>query len=162
MKEYCNLCGENNPSKLVIQKDYTYSTICVECSKRIEAEKKQYRLYFSERGLPLVYCGPPLEHPIVTIENYCKWYHLYLVMPDGSVKIYEPKKENLQKYEDEIEGKYYCDDHNFNVEIVEQVADEEHIFSDDQSMEMIIGRYERERRDNWQVNRKCWWLKKED
>ena len=45
----------------------------------------QYRTYLSERGIPLVYIGPPRYKPVLTVENYCKWYGFHLVHPDGSV-----------------------------------------------------------------------------
>lgn len=50
----------------------------------------KYRQYFSHRDLPLVYTGPPpvagsMTRGIATIENYIKWYHVYVVMPNGEV-----------------------------------------------------------------------------
>lgn len=45
----------------------------------------EYRTYLSERGIPLVYIDPPRDKPVLTVENYCKWYGFHLVHPDGSV-----------------------------------------------------------------------------
>ena len=39
-----------------------------------------------DHGYPLVFQGNPRAFPTVTVENYPKWYTLYLVMPDGEVK----------------------------------------------------------------------------
>lgn len=44
-----------------------------------------YRTYLSERGIPLVYIGQPRDRPVLTVENYRKWYGFHLVQPDGSV-----------------------------------------------------------------------------
>jgi len=44
------------------------------------------RFYFSNRNLPLIYYGEPSEKPVITVENYLKWYDLYLVLPTGSVE----------------------------------------------------------------------------
>lgn len=47
--------------------------------------KEEYQLYFSERGLPLLYVDKPLDIPVVTLENYTKWYNIYVIAPDGTV-----------------------------------------------------------------------------
>ena len=44
-------------------------------------------MYLSERGHTLVYWSPPSEVPVLTVENYVKWYGLYLVHPDGRVGV---------------------------------------------------------------------------
>ena len=46
-------------------------------------------VYLSNRGMPLVFNRKLDEShtlPTLTVENYMKWYDLYLVMPDGTVK----------------------------------------------------------------------------
>jgi hypothetical protein len=43
------------------------------------------RTYISPYGNPLVYTGEPGERPILTCENYCKWYALFAVLPDGTI-----------------------------------------------------------------------------
>ena len=42
--------------------------------------------YYSDRGLPLVYTGGLLDEPVLTVENYMKWYNLFLVLPTGEVR----------------------------------------------------------------------------
>lgn len=42
--------------------------------------------YLSDRQIPLVYNERPQDKPVLTVENYCKWYNLYLVMPNGEVE----------------------------------------------------------------------------
>lgn len=43
--------------------------------------------YFSARNLQLLYVGKPVSVPVITLENYTKWYSVHVVMPDGSVKV---------------------------------------------------------------------------
>lgn len=50
-----------------------------------ETKKHKYQMYYSERGIPLLYVGKPRNVPVVTMENYTKWYDIYLVMPGGAV-----------------------------------------------------------------------------
>lgn len=43
--------------------------------------------YLSDRELPLVWRrAPDTKRPILTVEQYCKWYNLYLILPSGEVK----------------------------------------------------------------------------
>lgn len=44
------------------------------------------RTYLSNRDMPLLYVGDQPQVPVLTVENYCKWYKLFLVHPDGSVE----------------------------------------------------------------------------
>lgn len=52
--------------------------------------ESRYRMYLSKRNIPLLYVGDPVDVPIITMENYTKWYGIYLVMPDGSVELVKP------------------------------------------------------------------------
>lgn len=42
-------------------------------------------LYVSNHGHPLLW-QEPLDVPVVTVENYEKWYSLYVLFPDGRVE----------------------------------------------------------------------------
>ena len=54
----------------------------------------------SKRGIPLFFAtgSQNCEIPVVTVENYCKWYDLYLVFPSGMVAIIE--YDNLEEFVD--------------------------------------------------------------
>ena len=47
----------------------------------------EHRTYFSPRGMPLVFHSilETGDTPVLTVENYCKWYQLFVVDVDGSV-----------------------------------------------------------------------------
>jgi hypothetical protein len=87
----------------------------------------------------LVYMHEPWTKPIVTIENYCKWYDLYLVHPDGRV-------EAVPFPEERIEGAPYLD-HAPNPSHVLHWAERMGYHLHEESEEMMIGRWEIEYHD---------------
>lgn len=60
------------------------------------------RQYLSERGFPLLYIGEPLSVPVITLENYTKWYSIYRIEPDGTVNKIPPEviDEVMARHED--------------------------------------------------------------
>ncbi len=56
----------------------------------------------SERGLPLLYQGTPVYSvPVVTAEDYGKWYGVYLVNTNGSIeRVEDPSDEYHAVWED--------------------------------------------------------------
>lgn len=122
-----------------------------------ELDKVDYRLYFSDRDLPLIYCGPPQRVPVLTVENYCKWYNLWLVTTDGKVRAYRPSNELLKKIEPPgadigLEFGFYGD-HTFNPALVAKAAEIEDFIMDEMSWEIIIGRWESETKETYSVCR---------
>ena len=89
-----------------------------------------YTTYFSDRGIPLVF-NRVLDStgtPVLTVENYLKWYTLYLINPDASVvSICFPDNG-------------YCD-HVPYPSAVEILAEENGWYLCEESMAMIVGRY---------------------
>ncbi len=84
----------------------------------------------------LLYKGNPAI-PTITVENYCKWYRLYVVYPDGRVEEIDfPEPRELKEA--------HCSDHVPNPKAVAMYAAEVGYAVHDESMEMIIGRWERE------------------
>ena len=86
--------------------------------------------YYSPRGEQLVFIGEPMDVPIITVENYTKWYTLFTIQPDGKV---EPLI---------IDG--WIDHNPIPVEVY-KYAQQANMFVDEQSMEMIIGRFVQEK-----------------
>jgi hypothetical protein len=102
--------------------------------------------YTSERGFPLVYWGfPPMAGHVVTVENYCKWYTLYLVDTDGHVQAVS--WEGLADHAEPDESPW--SDHVPNPYCLQRWAAAQNYQIDDQALEMVIGRWEREYRDNY-------------
>jgi hypothetical protein len=111
----------------------------------VEAEKWEdkpftYHAHFSERGHALVWAKTPLDIPILTVENYLKWYELYLIQPDGSITTIP--FEELEPYEKD-DGPV-MGDHVFNPRVVQRMAHAQDYHLDTQAFEMLIGRWELE------------------
>jgi hypothetical protein len=90
--------------------------------------------YFSRRGFPLAYYREVRQQPVLTVENYCKWYELYLLVPD-------PRSPHGVRVEIvEFPHDNYCD-HVPYPAAVRDLADENDWYVCTESMEMMIGRY---------------------
>jgi hypothetical protein len=105
-----------------------------------EIEEVVYQFHLSERDIPLVWIVPPLPGEVVlTVENYCKWYSLYLIHEDGRVeKIPFPDQGWAQS------GESAYADHVPNPTVVQRFAERKGYLLDTQAFEMIIGRWELE------------------
>ena len=88
----------------------------------------------SKRGHHLVFGARHADPPVVTVENYCKWYALQVVMPTGEVEEYD--FEHLEPY-----ATHYVSDHCPSPVAVVRWASamgfEVHV----ESLEMILGRW---------------------
>jgi hypothetical protein len=84
----------------------------------------------SPRGIPLV-AQAPGRIGVLTVENYLKWYTLYLIQPDGSVEPVPFPEEGHT-------------DHVPHPDAVAALAEEKGWIVCSESMEMIIGRYMQE------------------
>lgn len=105
------------------------------------AEERKNYTYLSWRGLPLLYVGKPLDKPVLTLENYTKWYRVQLVMPDGSVQDVESGK--LLEANDKIDI-YGWVDHLFHPKLLIQMAKDLNAYTDERALECAGGRWMRE------------------
>jgi hypothetical protein len=111
---------------------------------------QDYAIYMSNRNIPLVYTGRHSSIPVLTVENYLKWYDLYVVMPDETVHALGRNNWLTVEYED-AEERFNGDNfggihsaHLFNPYFVQFLAEFLGFHLDEQSLEIIIGRWERE------------------
>jgi len=103
-------------------------------------------ILLSDRSIPLVYqLNKKIDQPVLTVENYCKWYELYLIGVDGSIKKIE--FDELQEYAPENQSAY-CD-HVPNPHAVTKYAVKLGYHLDEQSYEMIVGRWMIEYKGNF-------------
>ena len=101
-------------------------------------------LHVSERNLPLVYTGPlPSAGVILTVENYGKWYDVYVVRPGGVgtlpnryCRLYEKMHPGYCAMSDHIPSPGFC-------QFLGRLAGHEW---DNRSLEMALGRWVREGR----------------
>lgn len=108
----------------------------------------QRAIYFSHRNLPLAYHNTGHDVPVVTLECYCKWYTIMVVKPDGSVvQVHDEYTDELYDAYEAVEGVPYVD-HVFNPDVLHELAKRIGGFVCTESLEMCIGRWEREVRGN--------------
>lgn len=103
-------------------------------------------IYITERGHPLLYMGEPLEgQSILTVENYSKWYSLYLIHHRGT---FEPidfgwltATSNSNCDDPRVSTPYI--DHCPNPWVVQRLAEDMNWHLHEEALDMIIGRWRR-------------------
>ncbi len=109
------------------------------------SRETQMTLY-SPRGMaPVWRGGHPKDAAVLTVECYCKWYELFLVCPDAIVGINFGVLSQHSKDESP-----YCD-HAPNPRAVYRYAQAKGYQLDNKAFEMIIGRWEIEYHENYDV-----------
>lgn len=106
---------------------------------------KHYRVYFSPRCKPLLYMGNPCEVPVVTLENYTKWYEIFLVMPDGSVQAVD--SGIVTDIEDPKVRRMWVD-HHYHPRLLYRLAEYYKGTVDERAVEVAAGRWMIERVDD--------------
>lgn len=104
-------------------------------------------MYRSPRGHLLAYFDATATMPVIAIELYLKWYELFVIMPDGTVEPFQFVRL------DELSGKMGMSpyvDHTPNPLVIARWAVENDYFVSELSMELIIGRWEREGKNNYE------------
>lgn len=90
--------------------------------------------------MPLVYCWSEPQVPVITVENYLKWYTIHVVMPDGSVESPDlPYGNGDLWWHDHVPSKEFCD--NVVAALRAMLPKYADVKWDPQSLEMVVGRY---------------------
>ena len=98
------------------------------------------RLLVSDRNIPLV-CQAVRSCPQLTVENYMKWYSMFLIQPDGSVtKVEGDAFDELEEIATRMET-HWMGDHIFNPAVVLVWAKQKGVDVHSESLEMMIGRW---------------------
>lgn len=93
--------------------------------------------YLSDHYHPLM-CNKPSERcPIITVENYEKWYSVYLLHPDGKVEAVPPEVLELVGCYDN--GWWY--DHVFHPKLLIALAKHYKGWVPDTTLEIVTGRW---------------------
>lgn len=95
-------------------------------------------MYLSPRGNPLLYVREPTTVPIVTLENYTKWYEIFLVMPDGSVQ--EIDSDLIFDIDDSKVGCLWID-HLYHPRLLYRIAERLNACVDERAVEVAAGRW---------------------
>lgn len=97
------------------------------------------KVYLSDRGIPLLCQSPStFDKPIVTMENYCKWYGVQILFPDGRVENVDPGV-----YDEICDRLNAClvGDHNYHPRLLNEIAKLIGGVADDRAIEMTAGRW---------------------
>ena len=99
---------------------------------------KGYRLYRSCRGHVLLYHGDPQDKPVLCVEDYCKWYEIFAIMPVGNVVAIMPASYQMV----DLKVGNCWSDHCINPKACQGIADTLGAVWCDRSLEVITGRYQ--------------------
>ena len=105
------------------------------------AEERKNYTYLSWRNLPLLYVAEPLDKPVLTMENYTKWYRVQLVMPDGLV--IDVPTGKIEEANDKLDLQGWVD-HLFHPKLLIQLAKDLDAWIDERAIEVAGGRWMRE------------------
>ena len=102
-------------------------------------------IYHSDRNIPLL-CQErdSFGRPIVTMENYCKWYGVQVLHPDGRVE--NVPHDDLSAIADRL-GACLMGDHNFHPRLLNEYAKQIGGIADWRAIEMTGGRWVSEQMD---------------
>lgn len=98
----------------------------------------EVRNYTTRRGHQLLYVHKPCDVPVVTLENYTKWYNIYLVMPDGSIQDV-PASVVLEVCDKYPDARWV--DHLYHPRLLYRVAHHLNATTCERSIEVAIGRW---------------------
>lgn len=104
------------------------------------------RIYRSERGIKLMLRRRRIVKPTITVEDYLKWYSLYIVNESG--RVIPLSFGDLPKPDLSGDGCSYTD-HVPNPRSVVLYANRHKYDVDDRSFECIVGRWELEATRNY-------------
>jgi hypothetical protein len=104
-------------------------------------ENAYNNVYLSERGMPLLYVGQTLDKPVITLENYTKWYRIYLVTPSGEVQ--SVLISEIEAANDKLKTQGWVD-HLFHPQLLIQLARDLVAYTDERALECAGGRWLRE------------------
>lgn len=98
----------------------------------------QHRTYVTRRGHTLLYVGEPVDCPVLTLENYTKWYELHLVYPDGTVT--EVDVRDVELVSDQHMDAVWVD-HLYHPRLLHRLARHLNADLDERALEVAVGRW---------------------
>jgi hypothetical protein len=98
----------------------------------------QVHQHLSSRGFPLLYVAQALDKPVLTLENYTKWYTPMLLQPDGTVVEVEGKI--LSEVHDKHSDAMWID-HRFSTRFLYRLAQHLDAYIDERAIEVALGRW---------------------
>lgn len=102
------------------------------------------RNYYSPRGHQLLYVGDPVSVPVITLENYTKWYEIYVISPEGRVE--KVDSDLVLAVLGEYHDAQICD-HVFHPRLLYRIAQELGGEVEERAAEVAAGRWMLEARN---------------
>lgn len=99
---------------------------------------KDFHTYVTPRGHALLFVGQPVVQSVLTLENYTKWYELYLVHLDGSVTAVDVA--DVQEVSDRHMDAVWVD-HCYHPRLLHRLAQHLNAELDERALEVAIGRW---------------------
>ena len=112
----------------------------------MKAKRSGYKSskFLSPRGFEL-FCDGVCDRPVITVENYMKWYDLFAIHPNGQVTVVDGREFEHGFYTEYDQSAY--GDHIFNPYFVLYLAGKLGMDVCLPALEVIIGRWEIEHND---------------
>lgn len=102
---------------------------------------KYNRVYLSDREMPLLYMGEPLDKPVITLENYTKWYRIFMVLPTGEVETID--SDAVLATNDKLLVQGWLD-HLYHPQLLIRLGKDLNAYTDERALECAGGRWLRE------------------
>jgi hypothetical protein len=90
----------------------------------------------------------PSDRPVITVENYMKWYDLFLLHPDYSVTAFDHYEKWYVQLSNEFVRTTLVGDHCWNPSYVMELEKRTGYILCSESIEMITGRWVRDHLDD--------------
>lgn len=110
----------------------------------VSNQKQPVQIFRSDRGIPLL-CQEVFDTPTITLENYEKWYNIFVIQPDGTVEIVSPGLI------DELNDGTLWVDHTFHPKLLLLIAKHYGGSVPPTTLEMAAGRWVMEERPNFDM-----------
>lgn len=93
----------------------------------------------SDRNIPLICQDTDMTVPVITVENYIKWYDIYVIQPGGIV--FALPWDIINQITQDHPNETWTGDHVFRPLLLEKIAEKLGGVVDPVSMEVVIGRW---------------------
>lgn len=97
-------------------------------------------MHVSERNIPLVCQDERPNSLTLTVENYIKWYNIYVIFPNNDVKFLDPK---LARSYENFSGDLAWSDHLISPLFATWLTESFYFEWDSPSLDMVVGRWVR-------------------
>lgn len=132
------------PPVLIDGVQYWSRKAAVAWAEVVSHQLQPAQVFRSDRGFPLMYQEVSTT-PVITLENYDKWYNIFVIQPDGTVEIVNPGLI------DELNDGTLWVDHTFHPKLLLLIAKHYGGQVPPTTLEIAAGRWVMEDRPNFDM-----------